>query len=347
MLQLARKTQTDTITWAASSTKSEGIDATGALTRINLRVDVTASGTMASNHATLGLHRIIDALSVKGAGGVHYFSMGDQQIGRMLHLLNRRDGVIPGTGHEKLTTTVSVMFTLHFGSRPFDMYGRPNPFDLSAFIPAFDDTNLKLEWVTTANTVMDASLTISSATAYIETFEVLGTKGDIRQEMNRQGVRQAMMPVSSYESFAHAANKSDLSKQFDVPTGAYLRRIAILVHDDTATRPELADDEVTRVGLILPVGSQRLIDTDFVNLVYGENPASNLAEADVGVTTGIMQNLPGFGVIDFRAHGHPDYGMDLTSMQNGDVKLGVTIENYASGDDSFYWYDQVRPYTKL
>ena len=48
--------------------------------------------------------------------------------------------------------------------------------------------------------------------------------------------------------------------------------------------------------------------------------------------------------MDLREQGHADYGLDLRNYKTGDVKIGVTVGSYAAGDDSFYWYDQVRPY---
>lgn len=344
MLQLARNRQTKTWTWAASSTVSQDIKAAGAITRIVLRINLTPSGSIAAALVPDGLFRIIQALTLKGSGGVSYFSMGAEQIGRMLHLLNQYDRTVRSVGHEPLSTVNDLVFVLHFGSRPQDEYGRDNPFDLSAFVPGFDDPQLTLDWLTTANNVMDGSVTISSATMYATVYEVLGTAAEIRAEMARQRVRQSMVAYSSYEQFAHAATISDLGKEFNVPTSGYLRRIAIMAQDDTSTRPLRADDEITEVGLVLPVGSQRLIKDDFVSLVLQQGMLQSGLVTNQATTGGALAVGPGFGVMDLRQHGDPDYGLDLRPYKSGDVKLGVTIGTYAAGDDSFYWYDCVKPY---
>lgn len=341
---LIRTRQTPSWTWAASQTVSQDIKASGAITRIVLRIRMTMSGSAAAAVQEDGFWRIIQALTLKGNGGVNYFSMGDEQIGRMLHLLNMRDKVLPGVGHGPIATTNDFIFVLHFGSRPHDQYGRDNPWDMSAFVPGFDDTGLKLDWLTTANTVVDDTVTISSATMYATIFEVLGTRGDIREEMARQGVRQAMVPSSSYFTYAHTGTFSDVSKELDIPAGAFMRRIAILAQDDTATRPLRADDEVTEVAIKLPVGNQRVFFDDFPAMNYACGQCEATLVDDNATTGGALAVGAGFGVVDLRQQADRDYGLDLRNMKTGDLKLGVTIGSYAAGDDSFYWFDQLRPY---
>lgn len=344
MLQLIRNRQTPTWTWAASSTVSQDIVASGAITRIVLEVSLTSSGSNAAAIQEDGMWRAIQALTLKGNGGVQYFSMGDEQIGRMLHLLNMNDRLIKGVGHGPIATTNSFIYVLHFGSRPVDEYGRDNPFDLSAFVPAMDDNGLKLDWLTTANDVVDDTNTISSGTMYATVYQVLGTKAEIMGEMRRQGVRQPMIPSSSYMSYAHSANFSDVSKDFDVPAGAFLRRIAIMQQDATATRPVRQDDEITHVALKLPVGNQRVFYDAFPAMVYQQGHCQATLVDDNATTGGALAVGAGFAVMDFREQAHKDYGLDLRNYSVGSVKLSVTVANYASGDDSFYWYDQVRPY---
>jgi len=345
MLQMIRNKQSTTLTYSASSVVAADIRASGALTRLVLRVRLTPSGSMAAAVQEDGIFRILQTLAIKGAGGVHYFSMGDEQIGRMLHLLNMHDRLIRGTGHGPLAAVNDLVFVIHFGSRPRDAFGRDNPFDLSALVPAFDDSELRIEWGCPANTVVDDTVTISGAVMHVSVHEVLGTAQEIKAEMARQGVRVAMVPTSSYRSYAHTGNLSDLSAEFDVPTGAYLRRIALMAQDDTATRPLRADDEVTKVGLKLPIGNQRIFEEDFAALVYQQGAVQSVLVDDNAVTGGSPVVGAGFGVIDCRELAHPDYGLNLMAYKSGDVKMGLTIENYAAGDDTFLWYDQVRPYS--
>ena len=352
-VQKIRQRQTDYATGVYDSTTSTDIRASGALTRIILRAHIlVGTSTMISNHFTDAVWRIFDSIRVKGAGGVSYFSLGDHECGIHLHLLNMYDKTINGTGHGKLvnfTEYTDAVFVLHFGSRPRDEYGRDNPFDLTAFIPAFDDAELKLEISHAAELCMDGSGKYGSSPIYITTFQVFGTKGDILQEMARQRVQipagaggNCMIPVSTYISEAHLGTKTDFSYEKDVPTGTYLRRISILELDASTPNTRM-DDQVTALALKLPQSSQRLIQEDLAALTYTQGSIESLQEADVAVTTGVQQTGPGWGVLDLRQHADPDYGFNLMPYGPGAVKLGMTMA-YNSGEDTYLWYDQVRPY---
>jgi len=51
----------------------------------------------------------------------------------------------------------------------------------------------------------------------------------------------------------------------------------------------------------------------------------------------------GFVILDLRKYFHPLWGMNMTNFQTGDVKLGLTIENYTGGDDTIIYWDQLMP----
>jgi hypothetical protein len=344
MAEKIRTLQTPTLAWAASSVVSQDIKASGAITELILKVAVTYSAPLiAAAIKPDGIWRIMNSITIKGNGGISYLSMGDQEISRMLHVLNLRDKLLQGTGRYIVGgTTQEYLYVLHFGSRIRDQFGLPNPFDMSAFIPAFKDTGLRIEWGTTANSVVDAAITISSAVMSITVNEVLGTAQELRAEMAKQGVRQAMFPQSNYFSYPHTGTFSDVSHDIDVPAGAFLRRIAIMAQ--TEASPALrADDEITQVALKLPVGNQRVFFDGFSTLSLQQGTVeTDLVTGEVTTPDGIVQ-APGIAVMDLRQQADKEYGLDLRGYKTGDLKLGVTIGSYAAGDDSFYWFDQLRP----
>lgn len=353
-VELIRNRQTDYATFAADGSDSENIRASGALTRIILRAHVLiGTSTMVSNNYVEGFHRLIDSIKIKGAGGIHYFSLGNHECTQQLHRLNRYDRTVNGPAHGPQVANASytdVVWVLHFGSRPRDEYGRDNPFDLSAFIPAFDDAELKLEMDFAASLSMDGGATVDTTYIYITTFQVFGTRNDILGEMARQRVRipagaggNCMIPVSTYVAEANTGTLADFSYEKDVPTGTYLRRIAVIAKNE-ATPNAMADDQITQVALKLPQASQRLIQDDFTAMVYTQGSIQAQAGADVAVTAGVMQTQPGMAIMDLRQHADPDYGMNLMPYGPGAVKLGMTIGDYTSGEDTYLWYDQVRPY---
>ena len=328
----------DTATWAASSDVQIDLPNEGAITRIDLHTYYTVTGCLAANTNTeYSQWKPIQNLKIEGGGGKSYLGMSGEQMGRVLHFLNLRD--FPGRSFNlaMATNTIYGNYTIHFGSRPRDIYGRDNPFDLTAFVPAKDETNLKLTWTTTqAADVCDTAVDITAGTMKATVYEVLGLPS-----------MTGMMPVSSSTTFDTGGTaKSDLSKEFDVPTGSYLRRIAILTQDATAISsggPLLANDIVDVVGLVLPKENRRLIEIDFDTLLLsGGVPDVAAMTAAGAVTKPADLVVDGFVVVDLRQYGHPDYGLDLTGYQTGDVKLAFTIPSGTSGDDIIIWYDTVQ-----
>jgi len=338
MLNVAKQL-VETATWAASSDKQIELPNEGAITRIQIHCEFTVTGCLAADtNATLHSWRPIQSLKIEGGGGKSYFGMVGDQMGRLLHFLNALD--FPGRQFERGmgTDTVFADFIIHFGSRQRDIYGRDNPYDLTAFLPARDETNLKLTWTTTqAADVCDTAVDITAGTMEVVVFEVLDLPS-----------MRGMIPISSTEMYAHTADKSDLSQQFDIPTGSFIRRLCLLSQDDTAIGSGgalMAADEIAKAGLLLPKENRRLIEMEYdqmASLCGFQGEAVGTAAG--AVTKPWINRQEGFLVMDMRQYGHKDYGLDLRRYQTGDVKLGLTIANYAAGDDTIIWYDTVQPY---
>jgi len=335
------KTLVDTAAWAASSDKQITLPNEGAITRIVIHYSLTVTAVLAADtNAEFAQWKPIQNLRIEGGGGRTYLGAVGEQMGRILHFINLRDfpGRILQRGME--TNTVYGTIILHFGSRPRDMYGRDNPFDLTAFIPAAEESpnGLKLTWTTTqAADVADSAIDISAGTMEATVYEVLGLPS-----------MAGMMPASSTDTYPHTGDISDPGHQFDVPTGRYLRRIFILQQDDTAMTsfgPLVSGDEIGQVILELSKDNRRLIQEDWDALISDPGiPLEAALTAAGAVTKPVEAIVPGFGVVDLRKYADPDYGLNLKNYQTSDVKLGVTIQNYASGDDTIIFYDMVVPY---
>ncbi len=331
-----RERLTDTLTWAASSSVKVNLPRDGLITEMTFHVALTLSAAAVIQPD--GPYRIIESFKIEGDGGRSFFGMSGEQMGRLWNLVNKYD--YPGAafvnedGLNSGTATMHIFWVFHPGSNPRD------PFDMSAVIPAQDLSTLTAEWQTTANSVCDDTATISSATGYIDICKVTGVP-------TPKGI---MTPLSSGLKLPHDANYSDYQKKIDVPTGAYLRRIVMLVQDATATRPVRSDTKVTGVSLELPKASttilkQRWQATQLAGQLYaGGGAVQDFHTADTFTTRTVVH--AGCAVIDLRPYDHPLFGLNLTNMQTGDVKLGLTIENYASGDDTIIFWDQLQPWNK-
>lgn len=328
-------------TWVASQDIEITLPNTGAITRVEIDYQLTALGILASDtNNELTQWKPIQSLQIKGSSGHVYVGANGEQMGRLLHFLNQLD--FPGYvfGKAMTTNTVYGKIVLHFGTQPRDGFGRDNPFDMSAFIPARDELagGLKLILTTTqAADIVDTSIDISAGTFNVTVYEVLG----VSMSGNR--------PRSQTVVFPHVANVSSPGVPFDVPTGAYLRRIALLSQDDTAIAsggPLLAGDEIGRVLLGLPKAGRRIVDLNW-DAFGPQLPRIPAMTAAGAVTKPIEPWNDGFRVLDLRQHGDPKTGLALQRYQTGDMTLGLVIQNFTSGDDTIIYYDMVEDYVSL
>ena len=333
-------------TWAASADLTPvDLPREGLITEIIVRAVITA--TLTATALSDATKRVIQNLKIQGDGGRTYLGLSGEQAARLLNFMNMCDFggefVSPGgvlTTVDVGSTSFEQYFVAHFGSNPKD------PFDLSAAIPARALSTLQALLTTTAAAVTDAAGAITAGTYYYQ----------INQVLDMPVPAGLMCPLGSTLVWAHDANYSDYSKKIDVPAGAWLRRIVMLVQDATGTTPLRKNDEITGVKLELPKAANKEVGAWlWQNLlaetakIYGLRGSSQ-SEAVVGAvaTTRPGYNstpfIPhGLAIIDLRKYFHPVYGMDLTQYQTGDVKLGLTVENYAGGDDTLIYWDQLQP----
>jgi hypothetical protein len=336
----------DTSTWSASADLTPiDLPKEGLITEVIVRAVITA--TLTATAVSDCTKRVIQNLKIQGDGGRTYLGLSAEQSARLLNFMNACDFgsefVMPGgvlTTVDVGSTSFEQIFVFHPGSNPKD------PFDLSAAIPARALSTLQVLLSTTAAAVTDANGAITAGTYYYE----------VNQVEDVPVPAGLMCPLGSTTVWANDANYSDYSKKIDVPCGAWLRRIVMLVQDETATVPVRKNDEVTGVKLELPKAANKEVGAWTWQMLlaetaktYGLNGFSQ-NEASLGA---IATTRPGFNktpfiphglaIIDLRKYFNPVYGMDLTKYQTGDVKLGLTIENRTAGDDTLIYWDQLQP----
>ena len=360
-------TQTDNATWAPDSTIATDIERVGLITRIDVTVEVTPSATLSGANQTDGLWRLIQNLRIVGGAHTYFNLPADDGAhgGTLLHYMNVHDG--HGVGHEEGGVTapsaayVPVNFVYHCGTRPRDMYGRDNPFDLTAFLPATQESQLRAEWIVSGNDVMDDTVTISSAVAQFTLHRLLGTEAELKAEMARQAIVlpsgpgiTGMVPSWAVLNHANGAAAADFSEEVDVQLGAFLKRIALLSQDATGDRPVRAGDQLTEIALKMPETNERLIQVNVEHLTGHMGIGTILAE-NGGIATTDAPNgdfgghaAQGIYFLDLRAYAESpvgrDYGLDLRRLQTGALKLGFTIDNYAAGDDTLIIFERYQPW---
>ncbi len=354
-----RVTQAATATWGADSVVSTDLERTGLITQLDVTIEITPSATLDGANQPDGIFRLIGNMRVYG-GSHTYFSLPavDGAMGGVLqHSLNVLDGFGPGHGGGDVAAPsaayVPVNTVFHAGSRPRDKWGRINPYDLSAFIPAHAETQLQAEWTMYGNDVADDTVTIASAVAAFTIHRVTGTDAEIQAEMARQEVafpreRQSvtgMIPAWAATVHANAGTTSDFnSETINVPAGGYMKRIGIAEQDAVATVPNRSSDQLTEIAL-----RNNKTGIEFVRA----HIESWLSELPISTPMGI-DDVPDFGggapegivPIDLRPMTTPsnpfgnDYGFDMRRADSGDWVLGLLLSTRAAGDDTLVLWER-------
>lgn len=372
MLKRAR-TQTETITWSASGEPEINLVKDGIITHVDVVLELTPSASMAADGSVDALARTVTNFTIKG-GEQTFFGLPPQQGGRLLHYMNKQmypGMVFHGLGAitAPLHTYIPFLLRFHCGSRPYDAHGEQNPFDLTAFINGPQQSSLRIAWRTGANNVMDPTITLASAVARITVYEVLGTPAEIMAEMQQQGIRVGSGGIMNsrgealgffsprWNSFVltPTAAAADYSYEHDIPTGGFLRGVYILAQNDTAieagagSNPLRAADEVTGIAIKMAGRGGELVKvfSDALNLGWTPVSSNLILDAGAAATVNVDFNLAaahGFYPLNLKKYGQTtrDYGIDMRPpIGVGDFKLGLTITEYASGDDFLVTYDQV------
>ena len=343
---------TDVSTWAASADLAGiPLPRDGVITEVTIRANITATLTAAAYDDWF--RRVIQNIRIEGDGGRAYLGMGGDQMSRMLSLwaetltgaptLHSNGAGIALAAPDVASTSFRSVFKFHPGSNPHD------PFDMTAVIPARALSTLQVKLTTTADTVVDAAGLITAGTFNYEVHTVLGVP-----------VASFMMtPVGSTLSYPHTANFSDFVYEIDIPGGAWLRSILMLVQDHTGTVSRRKDDEVAGIRIRRSKVGDYILAQNIFEAKHAMAARYGLRgiAGDVGPLGAIATTRPspetllsmvpaGWLLIDMRQFAAtPEermWGLDMRNTQTGDYKLGLTIENYTGGDDTIIYWDQLR-----
>lgn len=365
--------QTTTGAWAASGTVTVLLDRIGLVTEYEVIFEITPSATLLAANQPDSLWRPFRSLSWQ-AGGFTYMTMPDEAGGHggtLLHYLNKLDGFGSGFVHQVIVGPSQVFYvprlTFHAGVYPRRRDGVYNRFDLSAFIPAGIESSPQVVWLTTANSVMDDIVTLSSGTLFITAHRVLGDTGDVLEEMSKQGVlsliemikagHEGILPAPTATGLVPAwtgqiesptATATNYSSVQDLTLGGFIKRVTYLAQDATTTRPLRADDEITQINLSIPEKGVTILQ------YYSELAAGRLSLGDFLVA----DEVGGFGggdvapggiyPIDLRLYGQTTVeqilGIDTRGRQTGYARWGRTLGTNSSGDDLFNLTERLLTY---
>lgn len=353
-------TQTNTWTWSASTDVEQDIIRDGYITHIDFVIELTPAAALTGANQPDGPFRMVQNFQIKG-GSQTYFTLPAEQGGRLWHYMMRKLMGHIGHGVGAITapnlTQQPFLLRYHPGSRPLNPDGSVNYFDMTAFIPAIEESSLTGTWTTTqAADVIDDTNDITSAVMKATIYMVQGSAAEIMAEIRAQGVQALMTTAPTAERFAHTATASAYSEERDIPTGGYLRGIGFLMQDAVATAttngPFRGPDEVTAIAVLMPGIGAKLVEVD-TEALYTAQPSGSYLMVDDNVSgtaayTGGQFAPDGVFYLPLKDRGisplSKEYGINLLGARTGDWKLGLTISTYASGDDSLIFYDRLIPY---
>lgn len=365
------RTQTDSATWAADSTIRTDLENIGLITKLTFIAEVTPSATLAGANQVDGGFRLVQNMSIKG-GGFTYFTLPaeDEASGGILwHYLSQMKG--SGYGHADGNVSApksaytSIVFPWHIGTRPFGPHGY-NPFDVSAFIPAVAESQLSAEWRTSGADVMDDSVTVSAAVGRFVIDRVVCTAQELMDFRRLQGAPEppagATGMVPNWLATHHPLDATTTSVEgdtVDLPTGAWLYAMYALVHDATGTRAIRALDEVSEYAILSPRSGNedlinRNIEYDHQRRLLGSFLTANSGGAnsvDADTSTDFDAHYPGGIFMAELAKHHPKpnlfnmtYGLDLRVSPTNALRLGLLIDNRASGDEVAIAWERFQAY---
>lgn len=354
--------QINTAAWSADTTLRTELDDEGLVTQIDFTAEVTPSASLAGTNQPDGLFRTIQNMTITGAPQ-NYFdlpTLDGGSGGTLLHYLNMIDGYGPGHGPGAITAPqmlyVPQTWVFHCGVKPFLASGRENPFDLTAFIPAWD-THLVAMWRTNGNDTLDDVTTISSAVGRFTVYRLTGSPEYIRSAMAQQGIRgypegaMGMIPAWSNAIVSPTSTTTSFTNGFVeyLPTGGYIHRIGMLAQNETADRPLRAADEATEVQLWATRSNEALYSArtalQLSRLPYGSNLEADDAANDFqnGAPVGVYQ-------LDLKQLAGPTvpfgdlYGYNLINAGPNEVRLGFIFRTNASGDDVLVLHERLQPW---
>jgi hypothetical protein len=324
MLHPLLTTTDDVIGFAANASSSIKLPRDGQIVGIDFVVTVDYSAGAEPGYANDPLFKLISGITVKGST-VRYIDINDLIL---LHVLNRcdyGDGLkLPNPLGASASGKAEFSFAFHFGDNvldPFDPLSSPTkPWIV---IPATEreESELTATVYWRDASAVGSGITINSARVDVAISRV---QGELPASIQRY------RPVYSTTREQLNTTWTGYTKRYDIPTGRFVRRIAIAAYDATGAR---SNNVISRVGLILPKrGQSRVIDVPWKVLqfftlksyigAFGseyDNAGNN--------TVGLSNGLDGVAVLDLRKITGSALGLKTVGLEVGDIQLAIDTVN--------------------
>jgi hypothetical protein len=325
--------------WVAGAALGDiQIDRDLLITNVRLQAHVVHQATTGAALSD-GAKRSLQGLRIVGDSKTFLGLVGGaiaNQQGRLLSHLNRYDTGTGGLGEYVIVggALTDQMYHFHPG-----LLNPRDSFDMSCVIPARALTNLVAQIQCPAATAMDATGG-AAITAITYSIEIDGVQGV-------PAGRGMFYPGAYVQSVPHTVALATLpGLELDIPTGGYLKRIVMMMDDNTGVNALRSDAQVTFAQIRVTSDSKTILAQNMLNLKYknairyavhgDDQPAAPGAVTLAPAFNGSVGLPVGFGIIDLRDYFDPILGLNLTQANQGFWKLGLATA-VATGTTFILW----------
>jgi len=296
----------DTAAYAAGQTKSIDVNLTGYVTQIDVDItlNVTAATTVTPKSDDQAL-RIIKSLKFTASNvAKDFISFRDGREAYWLSYLKSQGQAhadsLPSAGS---TDDVNIQFSLHPGSNFGNLY------DLSRVIPLRGLSNVQMQITWGSASDLGTGYTVNSGSMAITVYHVVLEKGESEKDAFK-GLDHLMVPRYIPVEYSIDATYSSFGFSKNIPTGAYIRDVMLIVLDSSDLR---SNSDVSAVQISTNTGETRFKQLDWVRWLRNVRQRLYLPSA-----------LTGVGIIFFKDITGKDYGLDMVGASLGDWTIDFT-----------------------
>lgn len=317
----------ETAEWVPGQTRTIDIDLAGYITEIVFRINLNL--TRASGAGAIvedGIMRLIRGLRFTASNVKDWYTIRDGREGFYLsylklqgHVFHTAVAAYPAEGE---AGDVELQFVFHPGVLPGNM------FDITRCVPLRGKSNVQVEidWNTPAADVLGAGWTVDA--------DIGGLEVDISRVVLEKGESEAdaFAPLDHIFVPRLIPNIYDIGTNTwpgfafsrDVPTGAYIRDVMLLIFHAPAEGENLgvrSDAEVTQFRVANNKGGLFHVRRNW--LAYTREVAARYY---------LTAPVTGLGIVDFRNVTGKDYGLNMVQASKGDWMIDFTIPTNQEGE---------------
>ena len=295
---------TDTLDFAANTTKNVDIPKSGYITELNFLFTIRVTAGLSVTPAEDPLARLINAARLTASGAKNYFDISDGRQWYYWQFFNY-EGQISGDALPQANNSADVTLALkiHWGLDPYV------DTDRTIILPSPELQNIKfeLDWGSATDLGSGYTIDSSNSKAQISVTELALEAGELRESI----WQTLLSPRFEARELSLTATASNLGKTDDVPVGDILYQTTTMILNGFGNR---SDSTVTEVGVKYPKERR----TPFKRL-FSDMKAYSRTKFRT------TQSIVGAYMFPWEVLTDKEKGIDLRGAQVGDVQAAYTV----------------------